>query len=218
MESIDNSFYKIQELQDLFRNGVLEEKSPRRLWLRRQAFLDNLNNYYLYAVSSVRFFQEAKEMYEKEIFKPTSQKRKMSEEEGDFDYKLCSSAIAFYGHCRVCIESARLLLEEAIFTSSSDKEVTELQKHRDKYAKWACYIINNRNALTSHPHETRRMITGTSSGHGSNGQVTFNTLDLDHLTLNKKKFILDPTKDLLDLRCYIEETADLLEKIYSKAV
>ncbi len=207
MQKVDEEFYRVGDLVDLLKSRRLEDQLPKRLWLRRLALLENLNNYYRFAVSSVRFFQESMEgaMDQLSAGAPTD----------DFDDKLHSSAIAFYSYCRVCLESSRLLSEEAILSSASEESANILQAHRDAHTSWAREIIDKRNAITAHPHERmRQFITGSPSSWGSGGRVRFNTIDLEHLTVPGKEYELEPTEDLIALKAYIEKTITHLRSIY----
>jgi len=204
MKTINNSFYKIEGLLDLIKKCT--GLKPRRLWLRRLALLENLNNYYRFSVSSVRLFQEG--------FWKSSEIPLWDINKEDFNDKSHSCAIAFYSHARVCIESSRLLSEEGVLSSNNEKNADVLQKHRDSYAGWARDIIEKRNGVNAHPHDIRKMITGSPSGWGSNGKVAFTTFDLEHIVFTRDKYKLEPVVDLEKLKKYIEETINQLKSIW----
>lgn len=207
METINEDFYKAEGLLDLIKICGDSKLKPRRLWLRRLALLENLNNYYRFAVGSVRLFQES---FNKNL-------ELISKGEGtkdNFDDESHSSALSFYSHGRVCIESSRLLSDEAIFYTNNEKKAEALQEHRDKYAAWARDIIEKRNEIVAHPHNTRKMITGSPNSWGSSGELTFFTVDLEHITIKHDEYKLEPIKNLKELKNYIEETIAHLSLIW----
>lgn len=208
MVIVNENFYRIEGMISLLKKlgDVSQTSSPRRLWLRRLAFLENLNNYYRFSVSSVILFQES---LRKSVDALSDGKRT-----DYFDDESHSSAIAFYSHCRVCLESGKLLFEEAIFSSTNDAHVKLLQQHRDNYVKWARDVIGKRNDITAHPHNVRKIITGSPNSWGTDGKVTFNIIDLEHITIPKRVYKLDPAEDLLVLKKYIEEAVPHLRLVW----
>lgn len=205
MESITSDFYRIDSLVDLLKNHELERRRPRRLWLRRLALLENLNNYYRFSVGMARLFQDA-------VFRQTEQLEKNLSTD-DFDNKLHAGAIAFYGLSRVCLESARMLSEDAVLYASSEEKADALQEHRDRYASWARTVINKRNKIAAHPHEAREMFLGPKRWY-NDGTVIFKGVDLEHITIPEKEYSLEPAKDLRELRKYIEEVTEHLRSVY----
>ncbi|MEK7488012.1 MAG: hypothetical protein AAB598_01685 [Patescibacteria group bacterium] len=208
MSIINENFYRLEGVVPLLKKmgDITQTSSPRRLWLRRFALLENLNNYYRFSVSSVMLFQES---IQKSVNALSEDKKTDC-----FDDESHSSAIAFYSHCRVCLESSRLLFEEAIFSSANDDHAKLLQQHRDNYVKWAREVIEKRNDITAHPHNVRKMIVGSPSSWGTNGKVTFNIIDLEHITIPEKVYELDPAEDLLTLKKYTEEAVSHLRLIW----
>lgn len=206
MEIIKENFCRIESLVELLKKGDFYDKNPRRLWLRRLALLENLNTYYRFACNSVLLFQR---LYS-ENYSLLGTKGISSEIITDQAH---SSAVAFYSHGRVCIETMRQLSEETLFSTMSESSANSLQEHRDKYASWARDFINIRNAVVAHPHEIRRMITDVGSW-GTHGIIYFPSFDLEHIQQNEELFRLEPTKDLEELRRYIEETLNHLKLIY----
>lgn len=207
METINEDFYKAEGLLDLVKVCADPDLKPRRLWLRRLVLLENLNNYYRFAVGSVRLFQES---FNKNL-ELISKGEKTKESSDDESH---SSALSFYSHSRVCIESSRLLSEEAVFYTDDEEKAEALQKHRDKYAVRARDIIEKRNEIIAHPHNTRKMIIGSPSSWGSSGELTFFTVDLEHITIKHDKYRLKPIEDLKELKKYIEETVAHLKFIW----
>lgn len=208
MEKINENFYKVEGIMDLVEFCKINQK-PRKLWLKRLAFLENLNSYYLFAVSSALIFQES-------LFQGIELLKEGRFKSNEYDYfniKSHSSAISFYSHSRVCIETVRILSEEAIIFSQSEEKAELLQKHRDSNKSWVTESINKRNAITAHPHNIRKMIIGPSSW-GSSGEIMFNTVDLEHVTIARDEYTLDPVKDLKELKKYIEATLSHLKSIW----
>ena len=204
MSDINENYYKIEGVLNLTQHCY--GKLPKRLWLRRMALLENLNNYYRFAVSSVRLFQESS-------LKNLDLLSKQELQRDDFDDKSHSSALSFYSHARVCLESSKLLSEEGIFSSGDDEKVEFFQKHRDEYARWARDVIDKRNDIIAHPHNLRRMIVGPS-GWGSNGKIRFNTVDLERIIISHDMYELDPASDLSELKKYLEKTIEHLTSIW----
>lgn len=196
MPEVNEKFYNLKGLDDdLLRR--LEKLNPRRLWLRRLAFLENIFTYYKFSVSSILLFQES-----------------CKKDAMVFENEQASLALAFYNHARICLASLKELSEEAVFSSVDERKSNLLQDHRDKYSSWAQDTIKKRNSISAHPtNNVREMIVSPSSW-GTGGKITFATVDLEHITKGRKEYELEPVTDMKKLREYIEKTVVHLKSVY----
>ncbi len=193
MEKVDGNFYKIEGIIDLMEFVKFCEKNQksRRIWLRKLALLENLNSYYQFAVSQMLLFRES-------LLKNAELLREgkfNSSEYDDTNSKSHSSAISFYSFGRICIESMRLLSKETILCSQEEEKVKLLELCRNKYSPWVQDFIKKRIIIAAHPHDDSGMIIGPKSW-GSDGTITFDTIDLQYIKIDHDKYILDPAKDL----------------------
>lgn len=207
MKTIDESYYRLEGVLNLLARCSLDGLLPRRTWLRRLAYLENLNNYYRFAVSAVRLFQESSSI---SLDKLVSPKR---ENFSDFDDKSHSSALAFYSHARICIESSGILSQDVIFSSENEETIILFQAHRDKYRKLMGEIVNKRNLVAAHPHDSHKMIVGPN-GWGTDGKVRFGVVDLERAINLKDDCVLDPCQDLDLLKEYLEKTISYLKQAW----
>lgn len=106
-----------------------------------------------------------------------------------------------------------VIIRRSNFFSKTEEKAELLQKHRDNYRSWATEFINKRIAIAAHPYNIRGTILGPSSW-DSSGEIKFNAIDLEHITIARDKYVLDPAKDLKELKKYIEETLIHLKSIW----
>lgn len=207
---IDLLAYKLEGVQELF--PKLADKTPKRVWTYRLAFLENLNNYWLYAVAATRLHQESIVAGLGLIDKDYS----YGKERDDCDQKSHSSAVSSYNHMRICLLASKKLCENAIQSAHSDETIEALQKYRNKkdHRVLANSIITIRNLVGAHPDNADEIITGATIW-GSDGEIHFREVDLDNFRISNKWTSLDPAGDLLKLRDYIQGLLPLLGRCWN---
>ena len=206
MVTIDWKSYTIPSLFRLFK--ALHERTPRRVWTYRQAFVDNLETYYRYSVAAARLFQEMEGLHVEEQGKDSPDAQIM----GDLSEKVHSSAIACYSHMRVCLNSCRRLSDNALQATCSDEHGDALHEYRRLNKKWERRIADTRNIASAHPDNPAKLLSGGSIF--SENRIDYFIAHLDNMKISKETCTLLPLDDVELLRLYIEGLIPLLRRCW----
>ncbi len=190
MKKIEKDNYELDSVINLYKK-VHNKKSPNWVWGYRQAYLSHLLNYWRFTIATIRIFQEELEKSEKERFR-----------DDDLNNKVHATSINSYNLMRICLKACEILSNNAAYSTVSDEFSKKLQKFRRENKKLGYCIVERRNKLGAHPDSCNCMVEGTMRW-GSDGKVTFSTLNLRSMRTNKREIDIDPTKDLIRLKKYI---------------
>lgn len=189
MVKIKKEYYKLQPVSNLYKE--IQGKKPHRVWLYRSAYLSHLLNYWRFAVATVILFQEKLNESISETFK-----------NDDLNNKTISASINSYNLMRICLRACKILCNNAIYSTVSDKSADELQIFRKKNSKLGQRIVSIRNRMGAHPENLENVYIGDVQW-GSRGRVSFYSANLNEMKINIKRIDLNPSKDLMELGGYI---------------
>lgn len=196
--------YKIPQLDNLYAK-LHAKKFPVHVAFYRAAFLENLRNYWEYALASYSMYLE----WRKNIEQILGTDKKVDHE---MTAKCHSLAIGTYNNMRICLTACNRLADNAQRTTVSDEYAYKLFEYRKAHRKGASSIIDFRNRVGAHPDEESEMvIKGLIEGYPS--KIIFGPIDVNALKVLKLKEV-DIEADFKWLHDYIVGLMEHLDRCW----
>jgi len=180
----------------------IRSKNENTFWILQYLRLQSAYIYFQYAVTQVRIQEENLKLMENGEHKNFPSHDAYAES----DLRIYSSALAAYAYMRTCLHFTYELAEAV----PNDEEFGQF---REEYKLWAKELIGRRDRLQAHPYNEYALVWKRTM-RCSDGRIEFPIRNLNNLA-KSEKWIINPRRNLDELRMYIENLSTHLERLYN---